>query len=235
MKTHPDADWGMLQGLGRGREITRQPLHIPEVVEGAGLAEPVAEMPGGLDRGCVPGDGLGPRAIAPQQPGESGGQSGSPGMLAGLCGVVQAGEQVGALGPGPGQRLLLAGQDGNRGRDRAVRRGGSGAGLAGDEEAGAGGGDLVVIQQPGGGIVPVTVWIKAIGQGAGVLADQVVQPVPALGWLGNQVLVVQGLQAAAGGRKIGAVQGGGGVGVDVGTGVQPSRRNSRCWSPVRSS
>ena len=54
-----------------------------------------------------------------------------------------------------------------------------------------------------------------------MLADQVVQPVPALGRLGNQVLVVQGLQAAAGGRKVGAVQSGGGVTVDVGAGVQP--------------
>ena len=98
---------------------------------------------------------------------------------------------------------------------------GRGAGLAGDEGVGAGGGVLVVIQQPGGGTVPVTVRIQAIGQGAGVLADQVVQPVPALGRLGNQVLVVQRLQAAAGGGKISAVQGGGGVAVDVGAGVQP--------------
>jgi hypothetical protein len=55
---------------------------------------------------------------------------------------------------------------------------------------------LVVIQQPGGGTVPVRV--QATGQGPDVLADQVVQPVPALGRLGNQVLVVQRLQAAAG-------------------------------------
>jgi len=54
-----------------------------------------------------------------------------------------------------------------------------------------------------------------------VLADQVVHPVPARGRLGEQVLVVQGLQAAASGRKIGVVQGGGGVAVDVGAGVQP--------------
>ena len=54
-----------------------------------------------------------------------------------------------------------------------------------------------------------------------MLADQVVQPVPALGRLGNQVLVVQGLQAAAGGTHVRAVQGGGGVAVDVGAGVQP--------------
>src|SRR5262249_18540357 len=84
-------------------------------------------------------------------------------------------------------------------------------GRSGDEGVGAGGGVLVVIQQPGGGTVPVPVRIQTAGQGAGVLADQVVQPVPALGRLGEQVLVVQRLQAAAGGRQAGAVQGGGGV------------------------
>ena len=83
-------------------------------------------MPCGLDRGGVPGDGVGPRAVAPQQPGEAGGQSDDPGVLAGAGGVVQAGEQAGALGAGPGQRLLPAGQARNRGRDRAVRGAGAG-------------------------------------------------------------------------------------------------------------
>ena len=77
-------------------------------------------MPCGLDRGGVAGDGLGPRAVAPQQPGQAGGQRDDPGVLAGAGGVVQAGEQAGALGAGPGQRLLPVGQGGNRGRDRAV-------------------------------------------------------------------------------------------------------------------
>ena len=54
-----------------------------------------------------------------------------------------------------------------------------------------------------------------------MLAEQVVQPVPALGQLAEQVLVVQGLQAAAGGVQACAVQGGGGVSVDVGARVQP--------------
>ena len=54
-----------------------------------------------------------------------------------------------------------------------------------------------------------------------MFADQVVQPVPALGRLSNQVLVVQGLQATAGSGKTGAVQGRGGVAVDVGAWVQP--------------
>src|ERR1700678_3725689 len=178
-------------------------------------------MPCGLDRGCVPGDGLSPGAVAPQQAGERSGEGGNPGVLAGAGGVVQAGQQAGAFGAGQGQRVLAVGQGGNRGRDRAVRGGGAGAGLAGDEGVGAGGGLLVVIQQPGGGLVPVTAGVQAPGEGAGVFADQVVQPVPALGRLGEQVLVIQRLKLAAGGREIGAVQGGGGVAVDVRAGVQP--------------
>lgn len=52
-------------------------------------------------------------------------------------------------------------------------------------------------------------------------ADQVVQPVPAVGQLGEQVVVVQSLQAAAGGGQAGAVQGSGGVAVDVSARMQP--------------
>ena len=178
-------------------------------------------MPRGLDRGGVPGDGVGPVAVAPQEPGQACGQCDDPGVLAGPGGVGQAGEQAGALGSGPPQRLLTVGQVGNRGRYRAVRQAGVQAGLAGDEGVGAGRGVLVVIQQPGGGTVPVTVRVQPHGQSAGVLADQVVQPVPALGRLGEQVLVVQRLQAAAAARQAGAVQGGGGVGVDVRAGVRP--------------
>jgi len=157
-----------------------------------------------------------PRGRRSQQPGEGGGQDGNPGVLAGGGGVVQAGEQAGPLSAGPGQRLLTAGQRGNRGRDRALRGGRAGAGLAGDE----GGGVLVVIQQPGGRQLPVPVRIQAIGQDAGVLADQVTHPVPPVGEHGQQVLVVQRLQAMAGDGQLGAVQGGSGVAVDLGARVQ---------------
>ena len=152
-------------------------------------------------------------------------------MLAGPGDVVQAGEQAGALGPPPAEALVPAAQGGNRGRYEAGRRGG--ASLAGQDGAGEGSGVLVVIEQPGSGLVPVTTGVHAAGQGAGVLADQVVHPVPAAP-AGNQVLVIQGLQAAARGAHAGAVQGGGGVGVDVGAGVQPEPPNSRCWSGARS-
>ena len=55
----------------------------------------------------------------------------------------------------------------------------------------------------------------------GVLADQVVQPVPARSGLGEQILVIQRLQAVAGSTQAGAVQGSRGVAVDVGAGVEP--------------
>ena len=178
-------------------------------------------MPSGLDRECLAGDGICPGAVTPQQPGQARGEGDNAGVLVSAGDVVEAGEQAGTLGPGPGKSLLSIGHGGNRGRDRAVRRGESGAGLAGEEGVGPGGGVVVVIQQPDDGIVPVMIRVQAPGQGAGVLADQVVHPVPALGRLGEQVLVVQGLQAAASGRQVSAVQGGGGVAVDVGAGVQP--------------
>jgi hypothetical protein len=75
---------------------------------------------------------------------------------------------------------------------------------------------LVVIEQPSGGSVPVIVRVKTARQGTGVLMDQVVQPVPALGRLDEQVLVIQGFQAPADSGQAGAVQGRGGVAVKLG-------------------
>jgi hypothetical protein len=57
----------------------------------------------------------------------------------------------------PAQRLLPVGQSGNGGRFGAGHRGGDDAGLAGQQGVGQGGGVLVVIQQPGSGLVLVTV------------------------------------------------------------------------------
>src|SRR4029077_16904883 len=143
----------------------------------------------------------------------AGGRGGAAGVLAGRGGVVEAGEQAGPLGAGPGQRLLPAGPDGNPGRDPALRNGRGRAAVAADEGVSAGGGVLVVIQQPTSGILAVPVRVSPAGQGAGVLADQVMHPVPALSRFGQQVLVIQSLQAPARGLDIGAVQRGGGVAV----------------------
>ena len=167
------------------------------------------------------GDGVGPGAVISQQSGQAGGQANHPGMLAGPGGMVQAGEQVRAFGPGPRQRPGAVRQIRDRDRRRGERgRGRPGPGLAGQPGLGDGGGVLVIIQQV---LQPLVSLGGGVGgsQGPGVLAEQVVQPVPAAGRLGEQVLVVQGRQTAAGGTQIGLIQRGGGISVDVGAPVQP--------------
>ena len=104
-----------------------------------------------------------------QQDREAGRERDDAGVLAGSGGLAQAGEQAGALDPDPGQGLLAVGQGGNRGLHRAGR----GAGLAGEKGVGEAGGVMVIIQQPGSGLVPVSVWVKPIGESPGVLAGQV--------------------------------------------------------------
>jgi hypothetical protein len=76
----------------------------------------------------------------------------------------------------------------------------------------------IVVQQPVGCRADVA-WVSGCGEAAGMLADQVVQPVAAVAGLGEQVLIVQACQAAPGSVYGGAVERGG-VGVDVGTRVQ---------------
>lgn len=92
---------------------------------------------------------------------------------------------------------------------------------AAESPAGAGGGFLVVIHQPIRGLVQVIVRVEAVGQGPGVLADEVVHPVPARGRLSEQVLVIQGLQAPAGRGQPGALKSCSAIPVDVGAGMQP--------------
>jgi hypothetical protein len=48
--------------------------------------------------------------------------------------------------------------------------------------------------------------VETVRQGTGMLPDQVVHPIPALGDLGQQVLVIEDLQAPPGGRQVRAVQ-----------------------------
>jgi len=50
---------------------------------------------------------------------------------------------------------------------------------------------LVVVQQPGDRLLPLMALVEAVGESAGVLADQVVHPVAARAGLGEQVLVVE--------------------------------------------
>ena len=69
-------------------------------------------------------------------------------MLAGGGGVVQAGEQAGAVGACPCQRLAVVIQVRDRGQPAGAAGGGAGPGLAGQAGLGEGGGVLVVVQQP---------------------------------------------------------------------------------------
>ena len=132
-------------------------------------------------------------------------------------GVAGGRVQVGALGLQPGGGLPGRGY-----RRRALWRPGRWQRpeawlqlVRGDVLAGGQRGMQVVIQQPAGRGVGVGRVVGG-GQGAGVFAEQVVQLVAAGGGLGEQVLVIQLLQAAAGGVQAGAVERGGGVGVEVG-------------------
>ena len=85
--------------------------------------------------------------------------------------------------------------------------------------AGGQGGVQVVIQQPvsGGG---TSSGIILGSQGAGVLAEQVVQLVAAGRGLGDQMLVIELTEMAARLVQAGAVERGGGVGVKIGAGDQ---------------
>src|SRR5215467_7008051 len=134
-------------------------------------------------------------------------------------GVVCGGVQVGALGFQPGGSLRKGGQV--RGLRRRVtgQRVAVGVGPGGEVPAGGHGGVQVVVQQSAdrgirfGGVLTG-------GQGAGVLAEQVVQLVAAGGGLGEQVVVIQVIELAAGSIEGGGVQGSSGVGVDARAGDQ---------------
>ena len=211
----------LLQIPRRAQVLAGQLPHVPQVGKGIGLAGPVAQIPGCRHGGGVAGDGLIPRAVIPQQARHARCQRDNPGQLALPGGLVQARQQAGPLGLAPRQRLPPAGQDRDLGRRTADGRSGSGAGPADQQSFGAGSGMLVVIQQPPGGLLPVVMVVKAAGQRASVLADQVVQPVPARSWLGEQVVLIQCLQGTAGIIQRDAVESGRGVRIDVGAWVQP--------------
>jgi len=58
------------------------------------------------------------------------------------------------------------------------------------------------------------------GQGPGVPVDEVMEPVAPVRGLGEQVLVIEGFQAASGGRDVSVVESGRGVSVDAAARVQ---------------
>ncbi len=141
------------------------------------------------------------------------------------CGVACTGVQVGALGPQPGDRLFLRAQFRSPGRRGAWQRRAGDEGAPGDVLAGGHGRMQVVVQQPADrGLV-----VRGVGGGArpGVFAEQVVQAVPAAGRFRDQVVVIQLVETPAGDLQVGVVHGRGGVGVDIGAGVQAEPGNRR--------
>ena len=161
------------------------------------------------------GGGLVPVAAGAQEAAHRGGdRDGVQGPPA-RGGVVRGGVQVRALGFQPGGRLPEGGQVGGMRRRVAGRRAAVGAGPGGEVPAGGQGGVQVVVQQPAGRGVG-SGRVVGGGEGAGVLAEQVMQLVAAGCGLGEQVLVIQLIQAAAGLVQAGAVERGGGVGVEAG-------------------
>ena len=184
-----------------------------------GLAGPVAGLAGRGHGGLMHDDGLVPVAPGMQEAGHGGGDQHGVPVPPGGGGVAGGRLQVGALGVQPGGCLPGRGH-----RRRVLRRAGrrqrADAGIeVGDALAGGQGGVQVVIQQPPGGGVAICRVVGG-GQGAGVLAEQVVQLVPAGGGLGDQVLVIQLIEAAAGLLQAGVVERGGGAGVEVRPGDQ---------------
>src|SRR5262249_14775458 len=96
-----------------------------------------------------------------------------------------------------------------------------GSGTAGGRPGAAGGGNRGAVGGVGGGVQAPgqgglgAGWGVGGGQGPGVRADQVVQPVTASGVRDQQVMVDQVLQQPGGGARVGIQHGGGGVGIGV--------------------
>jgi hypothetical protein len=216
-----------------GGRIPGHALHVGQQHQSVGLARPVAGLAGGAQRSQIQDEALIPVASGVQESVHRGGdQQGIEGPRGG-GGIADGRVQVGTLGFQPGGRLLWRRYRRRAGRREARRRGAFGSGPRGNVLAGGQGGVQVVVQQPGGGGVPGGRVIGG-GQDPGVLADQVVEPVPAAGGLGDQVLVIEGFQAPARSNQADAIQRRGGIAVDVGTGMQARRRNSRLWPSSRS-
>jgi len=127
--------------------------------------------------------------------------------------------QVGTLGLQPPCRLRGGGQRRRAGRRPGRRQRAAAAHPRRDVAAGGQRRLLVVVEQPpgrGGGIGRIVFG----GEGAGMLAEQGVEPVPSRDRLGDQMMVVKSLEVAASLPGAGVIERGGGVGVDVGAGIQ---------------
>ena len=172
-----------MQGSRCGGEFAGHALQAAQQSQGTGLAFPVAGLAGRGKGGLL--EGLGVIPVAPQvkEVGHgSGDQRGVPGP-AGGGGMDGDRVQVGAFGLEPGCCLLRGGEPG-----RAVRLPGCGQRADRDHQGrpefpvGGQRGVQVVVQQPVGGRVAGG-GILGGGQGPGMVAEQVMQPVAAGGRL----------------------------------------------------
>src|SRR5262249_48214167 len=202
---------GFGRGGGRGRMVSSLPGQQAQFVERDRLTEPVPCLACRRQGRALQGFGLIPVTAGNQEAADRRGNLGGMPGASGLGGVAGGGIQVGSLSLQPSGRLLPGGQVGGTGR-RGASRGAGGASPGGAGPASYRGSVQVVIEQPTRGGVTVGGVVRG-GEGAGVLAEQVVQLVAAGHGLGEQVLVIQPIKAAAGHVEAGVVEGGSGVGV----------------------
>ena len=205
---------------------------MAQLSQGPRLAGPVACLTRRGEGDQVEGRGLIPVTVRAQEVACRSGYGDGILVPSGGGGVVCGGVQVRPLGLQPDRRLLRCGQRGCMGWRLPGRRPVPGGGPSGEVVLGGGHrGVQVVVQQPprsGTGVGRVA----GRCQGAGVLAEQVVQQVAAGCWLGDQVLVIQVFQAAARLVQADVVEGGGGVGVEAGAGDQAQAAEQPLPGPV---
>jgi hypothetical protein len=104
--------------------------------------------------------------------------------------MVDTGQQVGTLGRQPCQRFVPAKQAGCGGGDWHCHSGGRPR-VAGQVLVGSLGSVLVVIEQPSDGLLTVTGGLLGSCEAAGVFADPIMHPVPAVNRPGEQAVAVQ--------------------------------------------
>jgi hypothetical protein len=171
-------------------EAAQQGVGVGEGAVGAGLRGRVGQAVGGGHRGTT-GGGLVVPVSPPVEEGRQGpGQLPGVGVKSGSSGVVDGGQQHRALHREPIQSLLVVG--GVLGGDPRCGRGqGDPVPGRGQQQGGGVCGVQVVVEDAVGGGVALLVGVDAVGQVAGVGAQQVVEGVAAGGVLDQQARLGQ--------------------------------------------
>jgi hypothetical protein len=192
---------------------------LAQVCVRTGLREPLASVPGGGESSLVKRACLVPVALTGHEAVHGGRDGGRVVMPVAEGRVVGCAVEVKAFGLHPGDRLFPRRQNWGTCWWCAEDGGHSSGRAPGQVTVGGTSGMQVVIQEPdhsgvtlGGRVGP--------GHGSGVLPDEVVEGVAAPGGLVGQVEAEQVIEQPAGSGQAGVIQGGRGVGVDVGAGVQ---------------